>query len=226
MNIDMAELIRDLTIYIIPIIFAVTLHEAAHAYAARYFGDNTAHSMGRTSLNPMVHIDPIGTVVMPLAMFIFTNGNFFFGYAKPVPVITSRLRNPKADMAMVALAGPMANAVMALGWAVFALLAATFLPTQEFFSLVARAGVLSNLLMFAFNLFPLLPLDGGRILAGILPDSLARPFSAIEQYGTFIILFLVISGSGLIGQYWISPIMNIMAKIISALVFPLARILA
>lgn len=208
MNFDLPGLIHSLSIYIIPVILAVTLHEAAHAYAARFFGDNTAHSLGRTSLNPLVHIDPIGTIVMPLGMFILTGGAFFFGYAKPVPVIFSRLRNPKIDMAMVALAGPAANAAMAVGWAILGLLGAMFLPGQPFIKDVSNAGIISNFLLFAFNLLPLLPLDGGRILAGLLPDNLSEPYSKLEPYGMFIVMFLVLSGSNVVGQYWVSPIIR------------------
>lgn len=203
---DFAALFHDISIYIIPVILAVTLHEAAHAYAANWLGDDTAYRLGRTSLNPLVHIDPFGTVLMPLGMFLLSGGNFFFGYAKPVPVQTSRLRNPAADMPIVALAGPMANAVMALLWAVFGVLVAVFqAPEQAMFAKIAYAGVLTNLLMFAFNLLPILPLDGGRILMGLLPASLARHFEPLERYGMFIILFLVFSGN-LIGAYWIGPI--------------------
>lgn len=216
MNFDFAGLIHSLSIYIIPVILAVTLHEAAHAYAARFFGDNTAHSLGRTSLNPLVHIDPIGTILMPLGMFILTAGHFFFGYAKPVPVITSRLRNPKIDMAMVALAGPAANAAMALGWAVFGVLGANFLPIP-FIHDVANAGIISNFLLFAFNLLPILPLDGGRILAGLLPDGLSEAYAKLEPYGMFIVMFLVISGSNVVGQYWVSPIIRMGYQLLHAI---------
>lgn len=216
---DFNEIIEKLSYGIIPIIFAVAFHEAAHAYAAKWLGDDTAHRMGRTSLNPMVHIDPIGTVVLPLATFIMTG--FVFGYAKPVPVVASRLRNPAADMPIVALAGPAANAVMALIWAVFALLFSAFLPSEAFFQNMAYAGVLVNLLLFAFNLLPILPLDGGRILVGMLPASWARLMMPMEQYGMWIIILLAVSGSNLIGEYWVWPIMEIMNNLIQTIVSPL-----
>ena len=221
---DFNELIYILSYGIIPIIFAVALHEAAHAFAAKWLGDDTAHRMGRTTLNPIVHIDPVGTVVLPLATFILTG--FVFGYAKPVPVIASRLRNPRADVPVVALAGPAANAVMALFWAVFALVFVTFLPDEAFFQEMAKAGVRVNLLFFAFNLIPLLPLDGGRILAGMLPESMARQFEKIEPYSIWIILFLAVSGSNIIGQYWITPIMHSMMKLIQTIVSPLVSLLS
>ena len=220
---DFYELLYKLSYGIIPIIFAVALHEAAHAFAAKWLGDDTAHLMGRTTLNPIVHIDPVGTVVLPLATFILTG--FVFGYAKPVPVIASRLRNPRADMPVVALAGPAANALMALFWAIFALIFALLLPSETFFQKMAGAGVLVNLLFFAFNLIPLLPLDGGRILAGMLPESMARQFEKIEPYSIWIILFLAISGSNIIGEYWIIPIMQTMMSLIQGVVSPLANLL-
>lgn len=223
LSMDFNEILRNISVAIIPIILAVTFHEAAHAFAAKWLGDDTAHRQGRTSLNPMVHIDPIGTVVLPLATYVFTG--FIFGYAKPVPVIASRLRNPTSDMSLVALAGPAANAVMALIWAVIAVLSVSFLPEQEFFIKVAGVGITANLLFFAFNLLPILPLDGGRILVGILPASLSRYLIPLEQYGMFIILFLAISGSNIIGEYWVWPIMQTMQNLLAYIVAPLQILL-
>lgn len=219
---DFNEIIYKLSYGIIPIIFAVAFHEAAHAYAAKWLGDDTAHRQGRTSLNPLVHIDPVGTVVLPLATFIMTG--FVFGYAKPVPVVASRLRNPAADMPVVALAGPAANAFMALIWAIIAIVFAAFLPVEDFFQKMAYAGVIINLLLFAFNLLPILPLDGGRILVGMLPASLARLMLLLEQYGMWIIILLAVSGSNIIGEYWVWPIMDIMNGLIQAIVSPLKSI--
>ena len=224
MNIpDINDLLYKLSYGVIPIIFAVAFHEAAHAYTAKWLGDDTAHRMGRTTLNPMVHIDPFGTIILPLATFLLSG--FVFGYAKPVPVNAAKLRNPKADMPVVALAGPAANALMALFWAIFALVMALALPSENFFQKMAQAGILVNLLLFAFNLIPLLPLDGGRILVGMLPDDLGRPLYRIEPYSIFIIIFLAFSGSNIIGNYWVWPIMTSMNNIIQTIVSPLHYLL-
>jgi Zn-dependent protease len=222
-NVDFGDLIGKLSYGIIPIIFAVALHEAAHAFAAKWLGDDTAHRQGRTTLNPMVHIDPFGTIFLPLSTFLLTG--FVFGYAKPVPVIASRLRNPRTDMPVVALAGPAANAAMALFWAIVGVVSAFILPAETFFQEMAQAGILVNALFFAFNLLPLLPLDGGRILVGMLPDSLARTFEKTEPYGIWIILFLVVSGTNIIGKYWVWPIVKTMNNMLEAIVMPLQRLL-
>ena len=166
---DISNLIQTVLIYALPVLFAITVHEAAHGYAARHFGDDTAYRMGRITLNPLKHIDPIGTILMPLMLYFATSGAFLFGYAKPVPVNFGNLRNPKRHMVWVALAGPGSNFIQAIGWAVvlWALVASGV--HERFFMEMARAGVLVNLVMWAFNLFPLPPLDGGRILVGLLP---------------------------------------------------------
>ena len=166
---DFAQLIQTVAIYALPVVFAITLHEAAHGYAARHFGDNTAYMLGRITLNPLKHIDPVGTIAMPLVLYFATSGAFLFGYAKPVPVNFGRLRNPKRDMVWVALAGPGANLVQAIGWTVAAYLMVASGVEERFWLGMAKAGILTNLVMFAFNLFPLPPLDGGRILVGLLP---------------------------------------------------------
>ena len=221
---DFADIIRSLTIYVIPIILAVTLHEAAHAYAAKWLGDDTAHRLGRTTLNPISHIDPIGTVVMPLGLWILSGGMFLFGYAKPVPVIEQRLRNPRADMPIVALAGPAANAVMDLGWAILFVISARFFADQEFFRLVSEAGIKANILFFAFNMLPILPLDGGRILKGMLPKSLAEGFARSEPYGFFIVLALAFAGGGLLYQYWINPVSSLLGNLIKLIISPLLTV--
>jgi Zn-dependent protease len=152
--VDIANLIQTVAIYALPVLFAITVHEAAHGYAARHFGDNTAYMMGRITLNPIKHIDPIGTIAMPLLLYFATSGAFLFGYAKPVPVNFGNLRNPKRDMIWVALAGPASNFVQAIGWAIlFTVLVAMGLQ-ERFFLDMAKAGVLVNLVMWAFNLFP------------------------------------------------------------------------
>lgn len=200
----MDDIIRTITVYAIPAIFAITLHEAAHGYVARHFGDATAFLQGRVTLNPLKHIDPIGTIVIPLFLALTTS--FVFGYAKPVPVSFENLRNPKRDMIWVALAGPASNFIQAILWALFSV-GLVFVGVQEpFFQAVARAGVLVNLVMFAFNLFPLPPLDGGRILTGLLPIKYAIPFSRIERYGFFIVLALVFTP---VFGLWMRPIMGV-----------------
>ena len=220
----MSDLIQTVLIYALPVIFAITLHEAAHGYAARHFGDPTAHLLGRITVNPVKHIDPVGTIAMPLLLYFATAGAFLFGYAKPVPVNFGRLRNPKRDMIWVALAGPGANLVQAIGWLVllYALLAAGI--DERFWLQMCRAGVTVNLVMFAFNLFPLPPLDGGRILVGLLPWKQAELVSRVEPYGFFIVLALVVSG--LVGTYWLRPLMDLTLGGIELLLTPLRLLLS
>lgn len=211
-----SDFIQTVLIYALPVLFAITLHEAAHGYAARYFGDNTAAMMGRISLNPTRHIDPMGTIVMPLLLYFATSGAFLFGYAKPVPVNFSHLRNPKRDMIWVALAGPAANFAQAMLWAlVLVLLAGTGIH-ERFFLEMARAGVLVNLVMWAFNLFPLPPLDGGRILVGLLPWKQAQWLARLEPWGFFIVMGLVVAG--VVGSVWLRPLMAIGYGVIETLV--------
>ena len=216
---DFAKLIQTVAIYALPVLFAITIHEAAHGYVARYFGDNTAWTLGRVTLNPLKHIDPIGTIAMPLLLYFATSGAFLFGYAKPVPVNFGQLRNPKRDMIWVALAGPASNFAQALLWAlVLVVLAAT--GTQErFFIAMAQAGILVNLVMWAFNLFPLPPLDGGRILVGLLPWKQAQWVSRIEPWGFFVVMALVIAG--VVGTFWLRPLMSVGYAVINGLVTPL-----
>jgi Zn-dependent protease len=188
----MENVVQIITVYAIPVLFAITLHEAAHGYVARMFGDNTAFVAGRISLNPLRHIDPIGTVIVPLVMV--TLSGFMFGWAKPVPVDFGSLRRPKQDMVWVAGAGPGANLAMAIGWVLFAKLLTLFGVEEEFFYLVANAGVQVNLVFMALNLLPIPPLDGGRIAVGLLPNKLAYQFARIEPYGMFIIIGLLVTG--------------------------------
>ena len=220
---DFANLIQTVAIYALPVLFAITVHEAAHGYAARYFGDPTAHMLGRISLNPMRHIDPVGTILMPLLLYFATSGAFLFGYAKPVPVNFGRLRNPKRDMVWVALAGPGANLAMAIGWTVLAYMLVALGTEERFFLEMAQAGMLVNLVMFAFNLFPLPPLDGGRILVGLLPMRQAVAVSRVEPYGFFIVLALVVSG--VVGGLWLRPLMGLTSKAIELLLTPLRMLL-
>lgn len=220
---DFAQIVQTIAIYALPVLFAITVHEAAHGYAARHFGDNTAHMLGRITLNPLKHIDPLGTIAMPLMLYFATSGAFLFGYAKPVPVNFGRLRNPKKDMVWVALAGPGANLVQAIAWTL-ALYLLIFLGIDErFFTEMCEAGVLVNLVMFAFNLFPLPPLDGGRILVGLLPHPLAWQVSRIEPFGFFIVMALVITG--VVSSLWMRPLMSLTSQAIQLLLTPLRYLL-
>ena len=189
---DIDSIIQTITVYAIPVLFAISLHEAAHGYVARYFGDSTAADLGRLSLNPMRHIDPFGTVILPIVLSILTLPAL--GFAKPVPVDFNRLRNPKKQMAYVAAAGPGANFVMGLGWMVLWVILSYGLKMDqhEFFVQMAIAGVGVNSAMFVFNLIPLPPLDGGRIVTGILPLPLARKYAQIERYGLFVFIGLIL----------------------------------
>ena len=220
---DIANIIQTIAIYAIPVLFAITVHEAAHGYVARYFGDNTAAMMGRVTLNPLKHIDPIGTIAMPLFLYIATGGAFLFGYAKPVPVHFGRLRNPRWDSVWVALAGPGVNLIQAIGWGIALYLLRGADVDERFFLEMCRAGVLVNVVMFVFNLFPLPPLDGGRIMTSLLPTRLAIPFSRLEPWGFFIVMALVVAG--VISNLWIRPLMSLTFGFLDLLLSPLAALL-
>ncbi|MBV8623455.1 MAG: site-2 protease family protein [Herbaspirillum sp.] len=215
----MNDLIQTVAVYALPVLFAITLHEAAHAYAAKFFGDNTAYSMGRMSLNPIKHIDPFGTVLIPVLLYFATGGAFLFGYAKPVPINFGQLRKPKRDMAWVSLAGPGANFIMALLWTLVIYALALGRVQEEFFMLMAKAGVLTNLVMFAFNLFPIPPLDGGRILISLLPHKYAYKFAQIEPYGFFIVMALVLLK--VIYTWWMAPVMYLASELLQLITFPI-----
>jgi Zn-dependent protease len=207
------SLIQTLAISALPVIFAITLHEAAHGYAARHFGDPTAWQMGRISLNPLRHIDPVGTIVIPIAILLFSGGSFLFGYAKPVPVDFGRLRNPKQDMFWVAAAGPGANLFMALCWA-FLLKMAWLLPSSEFtlpLSEMSKIGIMVNCVLMVLNLLPLPPLDGGRIAVSLLPHNLAWKFAQLERWGFPILLLLLFTG--ILGAV-MNPLVIMSARII------------
>ena len=216
------SVIQTFLVYVLPVLLAITLHEAAHGYAARHFGDPTAAQLGRISLNPMRHIDPMGTVLMPLMLYLATAGAFVFGYAKPVPVDASRLRHPKLDMVWVAAAGPMSNLAQAVLWLLLGSLLLMAGVREPFFLLVARAGILVNLVMFAFNLFPIPPLDGGRVLVGLLPAAPARALAGLERWGFFIVMGLVIAG--VVSKYWMLPIMGAIILMLGSL-FPSLSVL-
>jgi hypothetical protein len=216
------QLIQTVLIYALPVLFAITLHEAAHGYAARRFGDNTAWMLGRITLNPIKHIDPMGTILMPLLLYFATSGAFLFGYAKPVPVRFGNLRNPKRDMIWVALAGPGANLLQALLWGALMYVLIGANVDERFFLEMCRAGIMVNVVMFAFNLFPLPPLDGGRILVGLLPWKQAAMVSRVEPWGFFIVMALVISG--VVNKLWMTPVMNLTYGLLDILLAPVSML--
>ncbi|MFZ6846524.1 site-2 protease family protein [Undibacterium sp. RuTC16W] len=218
----MNELIQTVAVYALPVIFAITLHEAAHAFAAKFFGDTTAYSQGRMTLNPISHIDPFGTIIIPAVLYVATGGAFLFGYAKPVPVNFANLRKPKQDMAWVALAGPAANFAMAFLWMLLAIFLQVSGVDEDFFVRMANAGILTNLVMFAFNLFPIPPLDGGRILVSLLPYKLAYKFAQIEQYGFFIVMALVMLH---VLQFWMVPVMWLAETLLYLMMSPIRLLL-
>lgn len=218
-----ADTLQTILIYALPVLLSITVHEAAHGYAARHFGDRTAEMMGRITLNPLKHIDPIGTIAMPLFLYFATSGAFLFGYAKPVPVNFGALRNPKRDMVWVALAGPASNLAQAIGWALLLLIYAAVGVNEVFFVKMAQGGILANLVMWAFNLFPLPPLDGGRVLVGLLPWRQAQMVARIEPYGFFIVMALVLAG--VVGTYWLMPLMQFGYLLIQWIITPLAMLL-
>ncbi|KRC23560.1 site-2 protease family protein [Acidovorax sp. Root217] len=202
---DTSQIIQAILIHALPVLFAITVHEAAHGYVARYYGDNTAYMMGRVTLNPLKHIDPIGTILMPLLLLFSFSGAFLLGYAKPVPVNFNNLRNPKRDMIWVALAGPASNFIQAILWTVIFIGLKKADVQEIFFLAVAQAGIKVNLVLCAFNLFPIPPLDGGRILVGLLPWKQAHLVSRVEPFGFFIVLGLVLTG--VLSTVWMEPLM-------------------
>ena len=203
---DISGIVQTITIYAIPVIFAITLHEAAHGYVAKYFGDATAYVQGRVTLNPLKHIDPVGTILIPLVLAVLPFG-FVFGYAKPVPVSFGNLRNPKRDMIWVALAGPGANLIQALLWLAIGTAITRAGIREPFFAQVVEAGVIVNCVVFAFNLVPVPPLDGGRVVMGLLPTRASIAYGRIEPYGFFVVLALVATG---ILNVWMRPVISAM----------------
>jgi Zn-dependent protease len=197
-------MVQKIAVWAIPVLFAITLHEVAHGWMARKLGDPTAEMLGRLTLNPLKHIDPIGTVLIPMLLLVL--GGFIFGWAKPVPVTAQNLRNPRRDMAIVAAAGPLSNLLMAIFWVLILKLAFVFGASMPQIatplSYMGIAGVTINLVLMVLNLIPLPPLDGGRVVNGLLPPRLSWQYSRIEPYGFFIILALLATGAL---SYIISP---------------------
>ncbi len=189
------EKILTIVLAIIPLLLAISLHEAAHGWAADKLGDATARMLGRLTANPLKHIDPVGTVLVPIIMFVVLG--FAFGWAKPVPVDMRNFKNPHKDMALVALAGPMANLSMAVLWTLLLVFSMKILPQgilANMLEVMANIGVVINLILMTLNLLPIPPLDGGRVLSGVLPPNLADSYNQIEPFGMWIIIFLLATG--------------------------------
>ncbi len=208
------QLIQLISLAAIPVLFAITLHEAAHGYVARHFGDMTAYQQGRISLNPLRHIDPVGTILFPLLTLWM--GGILFGWAKPVPVNFAALRNPKKDMLWVAIAGPASNLFMALCWAFLYKMAMLFQGNYFAEPLMGMAewGIRINVVLMALNMLPLPPLDGGRVAVSLLPHRQAYQLARIEPYGMFILIFLAVTP---VLSLILSPLVNLMFKLLSLL---------
>ena len=214
---DVNQLVQTIAIFALPVILAITLHEAAHGYVARHFGDMTAYAQGRVSLNPVRHIDIVGTIVVPLLILLVSRGVFLFGWAKPVPVNYSALRSPKQHMAWVAAAGPAANLAMSLAWAI--LLKLALLLPMNFFTVpmaaMARAGILINLVFMFLNLLPILPLDGGRIVASLLPGRASWQYAKLEPWGLPLLLLMLVTH---VLDFVLGPLVNVGFSLIHAVV--------
>ena len=208
----MAEmsLIQTLVVWTPPVLLAVTLHEVAHGWMARELGDDTADRLGRLSFNPLKHVDPIGTVLVPGVLYVLAG--IVFGWAKPVPVNWDKLRNPRRDMALVAVAGPLANVVMLLAWAAVAKLGLSY--GQDYFVTTGLAGIMINAVLIALNLLPVPPLDGSRVVSALLPHDLALQYGRIEPYGLIILLVLI--GSGALNRL-MEPTMHLIGWVMQTL---------
>lgn len=205
----MNSIIQLIAVCAIPLIFSITLHEAAHGYAAMRFGDRTARFAGRVTLNPAKHIDPFGTIILPLIMLAGSAATgaagFIFGWAKPVPVNFGALRNPKRDMIWVALAGPASNLLQAILWGILLKVLLVLGVGEEFFLRMAAFGISINIFLMAFNLIPIPPLDGGRVAVGVLPWSVGRYLDRLEPYGMWIVLALVFVGAS---GFFVGPLVS------------------
>ena len=209
------SLVQKIAVWAVPVLLAITVHEVAHGYVARLRGDSTAASLGRLTLNPLRHVDPVGTILVPALLLFFSSG-FLFGWAKPVPVDWRNLRDPRRDMALVAAAGPAANLVMAIAWALLTRLVVSVegLPIEiaKPLALMGVAGAFINVVLMVLNLLPLPPLDGGRVAVGLLPVRLASMLSRVEPWGLVVIIVLLVSGGlGMILGPVIEPALRVMA---------------
>ena len=228
MDLNLQAIAQTVAVYAVPVLFAITLHEAAHGYVARLFGDMTAHAQGRISLNPLRHIDWFGTLMVPLAVLYFSSWRFLFGWAKPVPVNYSALRNPRVHMGLVAAAGPAANLAMLAAWAVLLKLIVA-LPRGGLtgpLAAMAEAGIIANLVIMSLNLVPILPLDGGRILLSLLPRGPAAWYAKFEQWSGHVlsafVLFAVFDGmanDGKLVARTFAPIGDLASMLVRAIVY-------
>jgi Zn-dependent protease len=214
---DFEKIIYTTAVWIIPVVFAITVHEVAHGWVANKLGDGTAKMLGRLTLNPVKHIDPIGTLLVPLAMVFMTG--FAFGWAKPVPVSPANFKNPRKDMAIVAAAGPLSNVMMAILWVIFFKIVSMTVSNPDIamgLMKMGQAGIIINLVLFVFNLFPIPPLDGSKVLSGFLPHSASLLMDKIEPYGFFIVIGLLYFG--VLGMV-MNPIINYFMSSIHSLLF-------
>ena len=207
------NLVQKIAVWVVPVLLAITVHEVAHGWIARKLGDNTAFMLGRLTLNPLKHVDPMGTIVIP-GLLLLMQAGFIFGYAKPVPINWKNLRQPKRDMALVAAAGPGANCLMAIGWALLIRLGLLLGETGMALVLMGVAGITINIILMVLNLLPLPPLDGGRVMTGLLPGPWAYKFSRIEPYGFFILIALLVTGVlGMVLWPVISAVMSMVVPV-------------
>jgi Zn-dependent protease len=222
--VDLSTIIRQIIISVFPILIAITFHELAHGFAANKLGDPTAKMMGRLTLNPIPHIDLFGTILMPLMLIIFTHGQFVFGYAKPVPINPMNFKNPKKEMAISAAAGPVMNIALAIGSKLILRFIlgplSVVLPEPVVSAILAplimifQSSVVINIVLAVFNMIPIPPLDGGRVLTGFLPYKQAASFSRIEPYGFIIVILLIVTG---IANYFVVPLINLFLSILQLL---------
>lgn len=216
---DIAAILQQVAVSAIPIVIAITFHEVAHGYVAYRLGDPTAKMLGRLTLNPIKHIDPFGTIIMPIMLLIFTQGQFVFGYAKPVPIGVRNFKDPRRDMAITGAAGPLTNVALALvsAW-IFTAFAMTrgAVPEAVFMPMIEmlRASVYINVILASLNLIPVPPLDGGRVVAGLLPRDLAHKYERIEPYGMIIVIIFLVTG---LAQMFIMPVARIILSFIALL---------
>jgi Zn-dependent protease len=207
------SLIQKIAIWVVPVVLGITVHEVAHGWIASKLGDKTAMMMGRLTLNPLKHIDPMGTILIP-GLLLLMNAGFIFGYAKPVPITWQNLKQPKRDMALVAVAGPLSNLLMATGWALLIRVALLLGESGTALAYMGVAGITINIILMILNLLPLPPLDGGRVMTGLLPGPWAYQFSRIEPYGFFILIGLLVTGVlGLILWPLISLVMGLVVPV-------------